>query len=43
MQQIIAAHMLKNTPGLKADLHNYDVDLLLEIRPEGTFIYTRSF
>ncbi|MBO4949225.1 MAG: tRNA 4-thiouridine(8) synthase ThiI, partial [Peptococcaceae bacterium] len=30
-------------PGLKADLHNYDVDLLLEIRPEGTYIYTRSF
>lgn len=43
MQQIIAAHMLKNIPGLKADLHNYDVDLLLEIRPEGTYIYTRSF
>ena len=43
MQQIIAAHMLKNTPGLKADLHNYDVDLLLEIRPEGTYIYTRSY
>lgn len=43
MQQIIAAHMLKNIPGLKADLHNYDIDLLLEIRPEGTFIYTRSY
>ena len=43
MQQIIAAHMLKNITGLKADLHNYDVDLLLEIRPEGTFIYTRSY
>ena len=43
MQQIIAAHMLKNISGLKADLHNYDVDLLLEIRPEGTFIYTRSY
>ncbi len=43
MQQIIAAHMLKNIDGLKADLHNYDVDLLLEIRPEGTYIYTRSY
>ena len=43
MQQIIAAHMLKNVPGLKADLHKYDVDLLLEIRTDGTYIYTRSY
>lgn len=43
MQQIIAAHMLKNSSGLKADLHQYDIDLLLEIRPEGTYIYTRSY
>ena len=38
MQQIIAAHMLKNVPGLKADLHKYDIDLLLEIRTDGTYI-----
>lgn len=43
MQQIIAAHMLQHIPGLKVNLHHYDVDLLLEIRPEGTFIYTRSY
>ncbi|MBE6112149.1 MAG: tRNA 4-thiouridine(8) synthase ThiI [Peptococcaceae bacterium] len=43
MQQIIAAHMLKNVPGLKADLHHYDIDLLLEIRTDGTYIYTRSY
>ena len=43
MQQIIAAHMLKNLSALKADLHHYDLDLLLEIREDGTYIYTRSF
>lgn len=43
MQQIIAAHMLKNTKGLRTDLHNADIDLLIEIRTEATFIYTRSF
>ncbi len=43
MQQIIAAHMLKNVQGLKTDLHHYDVDLLLEIRTDGTYIYTRSY
>ncbi len=43
MQQIIAAHMLKNIPDLKADLHHYDVDLLLEIRTDATYIYTRSY
>lgn len=43
MQQIIAAHMLKHVDGLKADLHDYDIDLLLEIRQDGTYIYTRSY
>ena len=43
MQQMIAAHMLKNIAGLKADLHHYDIDLLLEIRSDGTYIYTRSY
>ena len=43
MQQIIAAHMLKNVPDLKANLHDYDIDLLLEIRLDGTYIYTRSY
>jgi len=43
MQQIIAAHMLKNIPGLKADLHNYDIDLLLEIRYDAAYVYTKSY
>jgi len=43
MQQIIAAHMLQQIPDLKTDLHHYDVDLLLEIRTEGTYIYTRRY
>ena len=43
MQQLIAAHMLKNISGLKADLHQYDIDLLLEIRYDAAYIYTRSY
>lgn len=43
MQQIIAAHMLKNIDGLKADLHHYDIDLLLEIRYDAAYLYTRSY
>lgn len=43
MQQIIAAHMLQNITDLKADLHQYDVDLLLEIRYDATYIYTKSY
>ena len=43
MQQIIAAHMLKNIPDLKADLHHYDIDLLLEIRYDAAYVYTKSY
>ena len=43
MQQIIAVHLLKNIPGLKADLHNADIDILLEIRFDAAYIYTKRF
>lgn len=43
MQKVIAGHMLKNVEGLTVDLHNYDIDLLLEIRRDATYIYTRKY
>ena len=43
MQKVIATHMLKNMEGLTVDLHNYDIDLLLEIRRDATYIYTRKY
>ncbi len=43
MQQIIAAHMLKNITGLSVDLHHADLELLLEIRFDSAYIYTRKY
>ena len=37
--RVIGGHVLKNT-NLKVDVHNPDVLINIEIRPEGTFIYT---
>ena len=39
--RIIATHILKNTD-LKVDVHNPDVMINIEIRIEGTFIYTNG-
>lgn len=39
--RIIATHVLKNTD-LKVDVHNPDVMINIEIRIEGTFIYTNE-
>lgn len=38
---IIGGHVLRNT-NLKVDVHNPDVLINIEIRPEGTFIYTNE-
>lgn len=38
---IIGGHVLKNT-NLKVDVHNPDISIHIEIRPEGTFIYTNE-
>ena len=38
---IIGSFILKNT-NLKVDVHNPDMPSYIEIRPEGTFIYTNS-
>ena len=38
---IIGSHVLKNTD-LKVDVHNPDINIHIEIRLEGTFIYTNE-
>lgn len=38
---IIGGHVLKNT-NLKVDVHNPDISIHIEIRPEGTFVYTNE-
>lgn len=43
MQQIIAAHLLKNTPELSVDLHHADLELFVEIRFDAAYIYTRKY
>lgn len=43
MQQEVAAHMLKHIPQLRVDLHHADVELLLDIRYDATYIYTRKY
>lgn len=41
LNRIVATYILKNT-NLKVDVHNPDVMFNIEIRPEGTFIYTNE-
>src|SRR5699024_1748502 len=36
---VIGGHILKNT-NLKVDVHNPDINLYIEIRDNGTYIYT---
>ena len=38
---IIGGHVLKNI-NCKVDVHNPDIEIKIEIRPEGTFIYTNG-
>lgn len=38
MNQILGAHLLKNTSGLKVDVHHPDVEINVEIREKATFI-----
>jgi len=37
----VAGYLFKNIPGLKADMRNPDITLNVEVRDEGTFIYTK--
>ena len=41
MNNIIGGHVLKNI-NCKVDVHNPDIEVRIEIRPEGTFIYTNG-
>ena len=38
---VIGGHILKNI-NCKVDVHNPDIEVKIEIRPEGTFIYTNG-
>ena len=40
--KVTSAYVLKNTNNLTVDVHNPDVTLTIEIRSEGTFLYTEE-
>ena len=40
--KITSAHVLKNTNNLIVDVHNPEVTLTIEIREEGTYLYTEE-
>ena len=39
----VASYLFKNIPGLKADVHHPDITLSIDVRGEGSFIFTESF
>lgn len=39
MNHLVGAHVLRNTPELKVDVHRPDTELKLDIQSEGTYIY----
>ena len=40
--RIVAAHVLRNTPDLKVDVHNPEVLLSIEVRQEAAYIFTKT-
>src|SRR5699024_12661979 len=38
MNQVLGAHLLKNTEGLRVDVHNPDLFVHVEIRKEATYV-----
>jgi tRNA uracil 4-sulfurtransferase len=42
MNHLVGAHVLRNTPDLRVDVHHPDVELKVDIRPEGTFVHCRT-
>jgi thiamine biosynthesis protein ThiI len=42
MNHLVGAHVLRNTPNLKVDVHQPEVELKVEIREEGTFVHCRK-
>ncbi|NLT94473.1 MAG: tRNA 4-thiouridine(8) synthase ThiI [Clostridia bacterium] len=41
-QREIGAYILKNVPNLKVDLHNPEVEVFVELRDDGAYIYTQK-
>ena len=39
----VSRELFRNIEGLKADVHNPDVEIKLDVRTEGSFIYTESY
>ena len=39
----VSRHLFRNIEGLKADVHNPDFTLYLDVRDEGTFIFTNVY
>lgn len=39
MNHLVGSHILIHTDGLEVDVHNPEVELHVEVRPEGAFIY----
>ena len=40
MNHLVGAHVLRNRPGLKVDVHKPDVELKVDIQQEGTYVYS---
>ena len=40
--RVVAAHVLRNTPDLKVDVHNPEVLLSIEVRQEAAYIFTKT-
>jgi len=43
MNHVVGRHVLVNMPGLKVDLHNPDVELNVEIRDNGAYVFCETF
>ena len=43
ISRAVASHLFKNIPGLAADVHHPDITLSIDVRNEGSFIFTESF
>jgi len=39
MNHLVGSHVLRNTPGLKVDVRDPDVELKVDIQPESAYIY----
>lgn len=43
ISKAVSRHLFINIPGLKADVHKPDFVLDIDVRSEGTFIYTKTY